>query len=70
MSLRFEKTAKISDCQQTRQLQPLPETTIVAPWPAEIAPKFKALGKAQEFSLVSVRFPLLMYLPRKDRRLS
>ena len=24
-------------------------TTVVAPWPAAIAPKFKALGKAQEF---------------------
>ena len=43
-------------------------TTIVAPWPAAIAPKFKALGKAREFPLASLRFP--PYLPWKDGRLS
>ena len=32
-------------------------TNVVAPWPASIAPKFKALGKAQEFPLASLRFP-------------
>ena len=47
-------------------------TTVVAPWPAAIAPKFfKALGKAWEFPPGKPKVPpLLMYLPRKDGRLS
>ena len=32
-------------------------STVVAPWPAVIAPKFKAVGKAWEFPLASLRFP-------------
>ena len=32
-------------------------STVVATWPAAIAPKFNALGKAQEFPLASLRFP-------------
>ena len=32
-------------------------TNVVAPWLAAIAPKFKALGKAQELPLASLRFP-------------
>ena len=30
---------------------------MVAPWPAAIAPKYKALSKAWEFPLASLRFP-------------
>ena len=32
-------------------------TPVVAPWPAVIAPKFKAFGKAWEFPLASLKFP-------------
>ena len=41
------------------------------PWAAAIVPMFKAIGKAPEFLLAILSPPpLLMYLPRNDRRLS
>ena len=59
------------DCFKDGSYDRYQSTTVVAPWPAAIAPKFlRPLVRPGSSPLASLRFPLLMYLPRKDGRLS